>query len=64
MPQQWKDATIMVLHKEKYQTECSNYMGISLVAHAGKMLLKIIARRLSGEYLEPAVILSDEQSGF
>ena len=37
--QQWKDATIKVLHK-KDRTECSNYRGISLVAHAGKAHLK------------------------
>ena len=34
--QQWKDATIKVLHKKKDRTECGNYRGISLVAHAGK----------------------------
>ena len=49
--QQWKYAIIMVLHKKKDRTECGNYRGISLVAHAGKILLKIIARRL-GEYCE------------
>ena len=41
----------MVLHKKKKRTECGNYSGISLVAHAGEILLKIIARRLS-EYCE------------
>ena len=39
-----------------------NYRRISLVAHAGKILLKIIARRLS-EYCERVGILSEEQSG-
>ena len=63
MPQQWKDAIIMVLHKKKDRTECGNYRGISLVAHAGKILLKIIARRLS-EYCERVGILPEEQSGF
>ena len=63
MPKQWKDATIMVLHKKKDRTECGNYRGISLVAHAGKILLKIIARRLS-EYCERVGILPEEQSGF
>ena len=63
MPQQWKDAIIMVLHKKKGRTECGNYRGISLVAHAGKILLKIIARRLS-EYCERVGILPEEQSGF
>ena len=63
VPQQWKDAIIMVLHKKKDRTECGNYRGISLVAHAGKILLKIIARRLS-EYCERVGILPEEQSSF
>ena len=63
MPQQWKDAIIMVLHKKKDRTECGNYRGISPVAHAGKILLKIITRRLS-EYCERVGILPEEQSGF
>ena len=41
VPQQWKDATIKVLHKKKDRTECGNYFGISLVTHAGKVLLKV-----------------------
>ena len=63
MPQQWKDVIIMILHKKKDRTECGNYRGISLVAHAGKILLKIIPRRLS-EYCECVGILPEEQSGF
>ena len=63
MPQQCKDVIIMVPRKKKDQTECGNYKGISLVAHAGKILLKIIARRLS-EYCEGVGILPEEQSGF
>ena len=63
VPQQWKDAIIMVLHKKKGRAKCGNYRGISLVAHAGKILLKIIARRLS-EYCERVGILPEEQRGF
>ena len=63
VPQQWKSAIIMVFHQKKDRTECGNYRGISLVAHAGKILLKIIARRLS-EYCERVRILPEEQSGF
>ena len=44
--QQWKDATIKVLHKKKDRTECGNYRGICLVVHAGKVLLKVIAGHL------------------
>ena len=53
----------MVLHKKKDRAECGNYRGILLVAHAGKILLKIIARRLS-VYCERVGILPEEQSGF
>ena len=63
MPQQWKDAIIMVLYKKNDRAECGNYRGISLVAHAGRILLKIIARHLS-EYCERVGILPEEQSGF
>ena len=63
VPQQWKDAIIMALHKKKDQTECVNYRGISMGAYAGKILLKIIARRPS-EYCEPVGIVPEEQSGF
>ena len=53
----------MVLHKNKDWTECGSYRGISLVGHADKILLKIIARHLS-EYCERMVALPEEQSGF
>ena len=63
VPQEWKDATINVLRKKKYRTECSNYRGLSLVAHAGKVLLRIVANRL-GDFCEEAGILPEEQCGF
>ena len=52
----------MVLHKKKDRTKCDSYRVISLVAHAGKILLKI-ARRLK-EYCERVGILPEEQSSF
>ena len=63
MPQQWKYAIIMILHIKEDRTECSNYKGILLVAHAGKVLLKIIAHRLS-EYCGRVGILPEEHCGF
>ena len=62
VPQEWKDATIKVLHKKKDRTECSNYWGLSLVAHAGKVL-KIVANQLDN-FCEEAGILPEEQCGF
>ena len=49
--EEWKDATIKVLDKKMDRTECRNYRGLSLVAHAGKVLLKIVANRL-GDFCE------------
>ena len=63
VPQQLKNATIKVLHKAKDRTECDNYRGISLVAHAGKVLLKVIAGRRS-DYCERKNIRPEEQCGF
>ena len=62
MSQQWIYFIAIVLHN-KDRIESGNYRGSSLVAHAGKILLKIIARRLS-EYCERVGILPQEQSGF
>ena len=63
VPQQWKDAVITVLHKKGDKTESGNYRGISLVSHAGKVLLKVVARRLSA-YCETKGLLPEEQCGF
>ena len=63
VPQRWRDAVIKVLHKNKDRFECGNYRGISLVAHAGKVLLKIVATRLSA-YCEARNLLPEEQCGF
>ena len=53
----------MVLHKKRDRAEFGNSRGISLVAHAGKILLKIIACRPS-EYCKLVGILPEEQGGF
>ena len=59
VPQRWRDAVIKVLHKEKDRTECGDYRGISLVAHAGEVLLEIVATRLSA-YCEASNLLPEE----
>ena len=63
VPQQWKYAPIKVLHKKRYRTECGNYRGIPLVAHAVKVLHEVIAGRLS-DYCGRENILPEEQCGF
>ena len=63
VPQQWKDAIITILHQKGDKTECGNYHGILLVSHAGNVLLKVVARRLSA-YCEAKGLLPEEQCGF
>ena len=45
------------------KTECVNYGGISVVSHAVKFHLKVVARRLSA-YCEAKGMLPEEQCGF
>ena len=53
----------MVVHEKNDRTEFSSYKGISLVAYAGKILLKIISSHLS-EYCKRVGIVPEELSGF
>ena len=54
-------------HRSSTQEEGSDrvwqYRGLSLVAHAGKVLLKVVANRL-GDFCEEAGILPKEQCDF
>ena len=63
VPQQWKDATIKGLYKKSDRSNCNNYRGVSLLSHPGKVLLKIVANRLS-HCCEAVGILLDEQCCF
>ena len=63
VPQQWKDAVITVLYKKGDKAECGNKRGISLLSHAGKVLFKVVARRLSA-YCEAKGLIPEEQCRF
>ena len=63
VPQRWRDAVINALYKKKDSTECGNYRVISLLAHAGKVLIKIVGIRLSA-CCEAKELLPKEQCGF
>ena len=52
-----------VLHKKKSRTERGNYRDISLVTHADKVFLMILATRLN-VYCEARNLLPEEQCGF
>ena len=47
----------------KDRTDCNNYRGFSLVGHAGKVLLKIVASRHSN-YCESEELLPEKPCGF
>ena len=38
IPQEWKDATLIPVHKKLARNECDNYRGISLLSVRGKVL--------------------------
>ena len=70
VPQQWRDASRFYQLKRCYTNNKTgrsvvtiNYRGISLVAHACKVHLKVVAGRLS-DYCEREGILPEEQCGF
>jgi hypothetical protein len=63
LPQEFKDASVVHLYKRKgAKTACDNHRGISLLSVSGKVLSKIIARRLYQSIAEP--FLSESQCGF
>ena len=51
-----------MLHKKSDRSDCNNFREISLVSHAGKVLLKIVANCLS-DFCEAQHILPEEQCG-
>lgn len=60
---EWRKATIIFLQNKTNRTECGNYRGISLVAHACKLLLTVVANRPS-ESCKRENILPEEKCGF
>ena len=63
LPQQWKDANIILLHKQRGdRAECGNSHGISLLSVAGKVLAKIMLTRLLEHVV--VLVLPESQCGF
>ena len=53
----------MNIIRKKVSSDSNNYRGISLAAHSGEVLLKMVASRLSN-YCAARGILPEEQCGF
>ena len=61
IPNDWKRAIIIPIHKKKDKMVCDNYRGISLLCHASKIFTSIVLQRLRKRTDE---ILAEEQAGF
>ena len=63
VPQEWKDATLIPIHKKRARNECDNYRGISLLSVPGKVLALVLLERIERmqEIVEPQLL--EAQSG-
>jgi len=63
LPQQWKDANIITIYKRKRdRAECGNSRGISLLSAAGKLLARVMLRRLLTHVVD--IVVPESQCGF
>ena len=60
-PQDWKRSVFIPIPKKDNAKECSNYLIIALISHAGKVMLKILQARLQ-QYVNCE--LPEVQAGF
>ena len=61
IPQEWKDATLIPVHKKRARNECDNYRGISLLSVPGKVLALVLLERMQ-VIVEPQLL--EAQCGF
>ena len=62
-PQQWKDANIVTIYKRKGdRADCGNSHGISLLSAAGKVLARVMLRRLLIHVVD--IVVPESQCGF
>ena len=61
VPQEWKNAILIPLHKKRSRKDCNNYRGIALLSVPGKVLSLILHSRLQ-DIIEPQLL--EAQCGF
>ena len=61
LPEEWKESTIIPIHKKGDKTDCNNYRSISLLPTTYKILSNILMSRLIPYAKE---IIGDHQCGF
>ena len=59
--QDFTEVTMIALKKKTKATKCSNYRTISLIAHAAKIIAKILRRRIEKKIED---VLGEDQFGF
>ena len=63
IPKDWRNSLLVVLYKEKGpKNDCSNYRGISLLSVVGKILSRIIFKKISLHIADN--VLPESQCGF
>ena len=55
VPQEWKNAILIPLHKKRSRKDCNNYRGIALLSVPGKVLSLILHSRLQA-IIEPQLL--------
>jgi hypothetical protein len=63
VPEDWRVANVVALHKKGSRSEPSNYRPVSLTSQVGKMLERIIKESLV-KYLESNNLIYNSQHGF
>jgi len=62
-PQQWKDANIVSIYKKKGDRQvCGNSRGISLLSVAGKILARVVLKRLLNHVVD--IVMPESHCGF
>ena len=62
-PRQWRESTIIPIHKKGDRTNPDNYRGITLTSVFSKVFLHIIQNRID-RWLDLSEIIVEEQAGF
>ena len=62
VPKEWVDCTIVPIHKKGSVTDPSNYRGIALLVSGGKILARILTKRLM-QWMVPTIV-PESQCGY
>ena len=63
VPAAWTSATLVPLHKSGSFKDPSNYRGIALLSHLGKVFMRIMKQRMS-KWVQAGNLINDAQGGF